>query len=285
MMKLYSLKPNSKPLSFYLRRSTYVHVALIALTLSGSKIAFDLAQKERDKNLELIQASVRVDMVAMPTHTLNELKNMSSGVEEAKKEEPTKAPEPIVPTAEKVEEKIEAKEPEPKMVEKDPVPSLEEASKAKRVDFLSKLKKIGSKKVESEGNQKAEKGLYGEKSTDLKNLVLSGNKLNKGVAMYGDGGATNMTAYQTYAVRLTTLVKPHWKLPSYLLEKNLKCRVRVWVALNGEVTRAAIYQSSGDQEYDQRAIEAIQSASPFPVVAEDISKKVQNGDIVLGFPL
>jgi colicin import membrane protein len=284
-MRLYSLKPYSKPLAFYLRRSTYFHAALIVLTLSGSKIAFEIARSEREKNLELIQASVRVDMVAMPTHTLNELKNMSSGVEEAKKEEPTKSPEPIVPTTEKVEEKVEPKEPEPKVVEKDPVPALEEASKVKRMDFLSKLKKIGSKKVESEGNQKAEKGLYGEKSTNLKNLVLSGNKLNNGVAMYGDGGATNMTAYQTYAVRVTTMVKPHWKLPSYLLEKNLKCRVRVWLAMNGEVTRSAIYQSSGDQEFDQRAIEAIQSASPFPAVAEDIGKKVLNGDIVLGFPL
>lgn len=284
-MKLYQLKPNTKPLAFYLRRSTYVHVALVALTLSGSKIAFEISRAEREKNLELIQASVRVDMVAMPTHTLNELKNMSSGVEEAKKEEPTQSPEPEVKEASKVEEKVEPKEPEPKVAEKDPVPALEEASKAKRMDFLSKLKKIGSKKVESEGNQKAEKGLYGEKSTNLKNLVLSGNKLNNGVAMYGDGGATNMTAYQTYAVRVTTMVKPHWKLPSYLLEKNLKCRVRVWLALNGEVTRAAIYQSSGDQEFDQRAIEAIQSAAPFPTVAEDIGKKVLNGDIVLGFPL
>lgn len=282
-MKLYTPKLDSKPLSFYLRRSTYVHVVLVVLTLSGSKIAFEIAKTEREKNLELIQASVRVDMVAMPTHTLNELKNMSSGVEEAKKEEPSKAPE-VEAKAEKVEEKVEAKE-EPKVAEKDPVPSLEEASKAKRMDFLSKLKKIGSKKVDTDGNQKAEKGLYGEKSTDLKSLVLSGNKLNKGVAMYGDGGATNMTAYQAYAVKVTTMVKPHWKLPSYLLEKNLKCRVQIWLSKNGEVTRSAIYQSSNDQEFDQRAIEAIRSAAPFPEVAEDISNKVQNGSIVLGFPL
>lgn len=285
-MKVYSPKFAGKPFPFYLRRSTYVHIALVIVTLTGSKVAFDIAQSERNKNLELVQASVRVDMVAMPTHTLNELKNMSSGVEEAKKEEPAKAEEkPVV--AEKVEEKIEPKEPEPvaKVEEKDPGPTLEEASQAKRQDFLSKLKKIGSKKVESEGNQKSEKGLYGEKATDLKSLVLSGNKLSKGSQMYGDGNATNMTAFQAYAARLPMLVKPHWRLPSYLLSKNLKCRVRVWLNMNGEVTRAAIYQSSGDNEYDQRAIESIRSASPFPVLSEEFGRKVQDGDIVLGFPL
>lgn len=276
-------KFNHPAFNFYLRRSGYIHIALVACTLISGKVAFDLQRAEREKNLELIQASVRVDMVAMPTQTLNELKNLSSGVEEAKKEEKTE----IVKEAEKVVEKVEPKE-EPKVVDKTPDTSeaFQEAQAAKkRQNFLSKLKTIGNKKVESEGTQKAEKGLYGDKESALKNLVLSGNKLSKGTAMYGDGSAGDMTAFQAYASRLPDFVRPHWKLPSFLMDKNLKCRVRVWLNPNGEVARAVVYQSSGDTEYDQRAVEAVKAAAPFPALKEEFGKRAQNGDILLGFPL
>ena len=284
-MKVFTTpKFNHPGFNFFIRRSTYVHLLIVLSTLTGGKIAFDIKQKERDRNLELISASVRVDMVAMPTNTLNELKNMSSGVEEAKKE--SKAPEIV--------EKAVVKEKEPpteKIVEKDDptdkTEALQEAQVKKRLNFLSKLKKIGDKKVVApkEGTQKAEKGLYGEKDTALKNLVLSGNKLSKGTQMYGDGNAAEMTAFQAYASRLPDLVRPHWKLPSFLMDKNLKARVRVWLNMSGEVTRAVIYQSSGDSEYDQRAVDAVKSAAPFPVLKEDFGKRALNGDILLGFPL
>lgn len=276
-----------KKLPFYLRRSTYIHIALFSLTLIGGKVITEQQEKLREKNMELVQASVRVDMVAMPKYTLNELKNLSSGVEEAKKEEPTPTveakkeevkPEPVK------EEPKESKE-EPKVAEKEPTPSFEEAAKLKRQDFLSKLKQIGNKKIKSEGNQKAEKGLYGEKNTNLKQLVLAGNKLSKGVQMYGDGNSGDMTAFQAYAARLPDLVRPHWRLPSFLMDRKLKCRVRVWISSNGEVARAEVYQSSGDSEYDHRAVEAVKATSPFPRLSEEFAKRGLSGDILLGFPL
>ncbi len=287
-MKVYENRTfMDKKLPFYLRRSTYIHIALFSLTLIGGKVITEQQEKLREKNMELVQASVRVDMVAMPKYTLNELKNLSSGVEEAKKEEPTPTveakkeevkPEPVK------EEPKESKE-EPKVAEKEPTPSFEEAAKLKRQDFLSKLKQIGNKKIKSEGNQKAEKGLYGEKNTNLKQLVLAGNKLSKGVQMYGDGNSGDMTAFQAYAARLPDLVRPHWRLPSFLMDRKLKCRVRVWISSNGEVARAEVYQSSGDSEYDHRAVEAVKATSPFPRLSEEFAKRGLSGDILLGFPL
>ncbi len=284
-MRIFELpKFNHPRFGFYLRRSGYIHIALVAATLISGKIAFDIQKETRDKNLELIQASVRVDMVAMPTQTLNELKNLSSGVEDAQKEEKAPVAEKVVEKA--VEEKVEPKE-EPAQASKtpDPTEAFQEANAKKRKDFLSKLKTIGNKKVDSEGTQKAEKGLYGDKDSALKDLVLSGNKLNKGTAMYGDGGGGDLTAFQAYASRLPDLVRPHWKLPSFLMDKNLKARVRVWLNMSGEVTRAVVYQSSGDTEYDQRAVEAVKAAAPFPALKDEFGKRAQNGDILLGFPL
>lgn len=271
-----------KQFPFYVRRSTYVHVALFLLTLIGGKIVIEQQERIRNANIELVQASVKVDMVAMPKYTLNELKNISSGVEEAKKEEVTPAMEEkkiekeVVPEPEKTEAKVE---------DKDSGPAFEEANKKKRQSFLDKLKQLGNKKIKSEGTQKAEKGLYGDKSTDLKQLVLAGNKLSKGTAMYGDSNSAEMTAFQAYASRLPDLVRPNWRLPSFLLEKKtLKARIRVWLSANGEVSRAEVYQRSGDDEYDQRAVEAVKSTS-FPPLSEEFSKRGQNGDILLGFPL
>jgi TonB family protein len=279
-------KLNQPSFNVYLKRSTIIHVLLFATTLISGKVILDISKNERDKNLELIQASVRVDMVAMPTQTLNELKNMSSGVEEAKPEEKTPAivektvakEEPAEPKAEPKEEKVDPS---------DPNEAFQDAQAKKRQDFLSKLKTIGNKKIDApkENTQKADKGLYGEKDTALKNLVLSGNKVVKGTQMYGEGNATEMTAFQAYASRLPDLVRPHWKLPSFLLGKNLKARVRVWLNLNGEVTRAIVYQSSGDNEYDQRAVEAVKAAAPFPAIKEEFGKRALSGDILLGFPL
>ena len=49
-----SREPNfGKGLPFYLRRSTYVHVALFSLTLIGGKVIIDQQQKLRDKNMEV----------------------------------------------------------------------------------------------------------------------------------------------------------------------------------------------------------------------------------------
>ncbi|NOT78738.1 MAG: TonB family protein [Bacteriovoracaceae bacterium] len=283
MKSLVASKFTHPAFTFYLRRSTYIHLVLVVVSLLGGKLAFDIGQATREKNLELIQASVRVDMVAMPKYTLNELKNLSSGVEEAKPEEVTPEVQKVETKVEsKVEEKIEA------ATKVDNSIAFEEAAAAKkRQDFLSKLKSLGNKKIESnpKAQQKAEKGLYGENESALKNLVLSGNKLSQGSQMYGDGGGAELTAFQAYASRLPDLVRPHWKLPSFLMDKNLKCRVRVWLSLSGEVTRATVYQSSGDTEYDQRAIEAIKAAAPFPVLKEEFGRRALNGDLLLGFPL
>ncbi len=275
----------NKSFPFYLRRSTYIHVGLFLFSLAGGKMAYESSRLLQEKNLELIEASVRVDMVAMPKHTLNELKNISKGVEEIKKEVVTPEPSNEKNEVPKEDVKAEAKPEIKEAVQKDKSPTFEEEGKLKRQNFLSKLKSLSSKKVVESTVEKMDKGLQGEKSTNLKQLVLAGNKLNKGVQIYGEGNNSNLGAFQAYAAKLPDYVRPHWKLPSFLLDKQLKCRVRVWIGMNGDITRAEIYQSSGEAEYDQRAIDAVKEASPFPKLNEDFGKRGLNGDILLGFPL
>lgn len=303
MKDLKSSQSKIKSLGFFVRRSSAVHVAIVLLALVGSKIAINRAEDLKNSNLELIQASVRVDMVAMPTHTITELKNISSGRPDAAPEVKSDTKEEIKEevkeeTKEEVKEEVKAEAKEESGI--DPVVAFEEAAAAKkakeqkeaeqkRKDFLNKLQKISKKEVaqpKKPAKEKAkESGLGGAAESALKNLVLSGNKLSKGTAITGDGSGAALTAFQEYASRIPDFVRPHWTLPSYLLDKELQCRIRVWLNNSGEVVRTSVYQSSGDTEYDQRAISAVKSASPFPELKQEYGQRAQNGDILLGFPL
>jgi TonB family protein len=260
---------NEKKFPFYLRRSFYIHCALASLGLLGGKIVLTQQQKLQDQNLELIRASVRVDMVAMPEQTLEELKTMTADTpaSEVKKEEI------------KVEPKAEVQEvtkTDTKEIEKPDVNSAEDRHQS----FLMKMKHLSGRKISKPSSTSKV-----SETQELKQLVLAGNRLSKGTETYGNSQGADQTAFQVYVSRLPQKVKPYWRLPSFLLDKKLKCRVRVWIAMNGMVARAEIYQSSGDRDYDQKALDAVNSASPFPQLSDDFGKRALNGEILLGFPL
>ncbi|MCK6594561.1 MAG: cell envelope integrity protein TolA, partial [Bacteriovoracaceae bacterium] len=277
----------ARSFNFYLRNSFLVHTGIVLLSLMTGKVAFDLQENLKEKNLELVQASVRVDMVAMPKHTLKELQNLSAGTEDAKKEEAPVQEETAKKPDEKSIEDESAKEESAKEAEELALLEVKKIKdeELKKKNFKEMLKKLSNKKVDSDGVAKTEKGLNGKEKSALKELVLAGNRVSKGVSIYGSGSQAEMTAFQIYIAKLPELIKPQWKLPSFLLNKGLKCRVRVWLNNDGTLRRAEIYQSSGDQEYDHRAIQAVERAAPFPKLSDEYGNRAQNGDIVLGFPL
>jgi TolA protein len=261
---------------FYLRRSFYIHCALGALTLVGGKIVITEQLKLRNENLKLIRASVRVDMVAMPTQTLEELKAMTP--ENQATLEPAK-----------VETKAEVKEEVKEVAKAAPKNDVQEIAKAeadKRQDFLAKLKKLSGKKI-----TKAKTQTPSAEDQQLKKLVeagkvLAGNKLSKGTEAYGDRNNEELTFFDAYKARVAQKVKREWRLPDYLLKnKELKCVVRVWTDMSGYVTKTEIYRTSGNPEYDQRATDAVKKVSPFPALSEEFGKRALNGEILLGFPL
>lgn len=269
-----------RSLAFYTRRSFYVHLTLVCSLLLLTK-AYDVVQtKILNRNLKLIEASVRVDVVAMPKYTLKELQNLSEGVENGNDNKNAENLKQVEAKEEKVAEK-----PTEEVKEQSTDESLtfnKEGKQTERKSFLNMLQKVSKEKVEG---QKNKQGLYGKEQGGLKELILQGNKLSRGTLMYGDSNGKEMTEFQVYLGRLPQIIRPHWKLPSFLLDKKLRCRVRIWLAPSGELIRAEIYQTSGDDEYDQRAVEAVRIASPYPQISKEYAQMAQNGEILLGFPL
>jgi len=271
----------------YLKKSFLAHLVLLIVFIFGSQAVLKMNKVRREQNISIVEASVRVDVVAMPTHTLQELKNISSGELEVKKEETLgneslKKESDSLPSDKNLEEKSNTED----FLKEGKNNQKADNHEEKKKSFLGKLKEIGKKKVDGANEAKdTNKGLNGEKASSLKELALAGNKLSSGVAIYGSGQASDGSVFTQYISKLPDRVRVNWKLPSYLLDKKLKCRIQVWLKDDGSIAQLEVFQTSGDPEYDQRAIEAVKRSSPFPKLSPEISKRAMNGDIVLGFPL
>lgn len=260
----------SRPLQWYTQLSLGMHALIVVGLIILSWMSGKMLEERRKKNLQLVQASVRVDMVAMPRLTVKELKALGPAVTQPEAEAPSKTA--AAPTVE------EASGPEFQVAKK-------------KLSFSEMLKqraqqRIKKKVIKTKDNSRVDGGdRRSFNNADLKKLVIAGNKLSTGVALVGSNGGEAGSAFSAYITQLPELVRPHWRLPSYLLEKDLKCRIRIWISESGDLLKAEIYEGSGEAEYDQKALDAVRQSAPFPPQEDSFKHRGINGDILLGFPL
>lgn len=274
---LYHHSYDEEGLTSYALRSLFAHAAFIGLGVLLT-ISFDFLSPPSlsEENVKLVEASVRVDVVAMPKMTVKELQALQkqatqSGTGPAKKVEKKSAPAKV----EKVADDSRA-------------PVLNDSKKAPSVSDI--LNRAASQKAEAlptgQQEEAREEGISKEARDRLKSLVAAGNKISQGASISGAGNsAEQLTAFNSYISQLPELVRPNWRLPSYLMDKELRCRIRIYLSEDGDLMKAEIYESSGNEEYDQRALKAVRQSSPFPPLESSISSRAINGEILLGFPL
>jgi TonB family protein len=258
-----------KSLNYYYKGSTFAHVLLFGAFVAMGFFFKNQMDKVRDYNLKLVQSSVKVDVVAMPEMSVQELKSLQGQMGAAQQESSE--------TTRVIEEKKEEITEDSYKVEKKKS-SFQDMLKqySKKVDNkIAKAKKIDESKYKAKDNFNTSK---------LKNLVLAGNKLSKGESLVGGKSVTETTEFEKYASVLPDLVRENWSIPSYLAEQELQCRIRIFINNSGRLTKASIHESSGNQEYDLRALEAVKKTS-FPIPPKKISKAIRDGSILLGFPL
>ncbi|MBP9674269.1 MAG: TonB C-terminal domain-containing protein [Bacteriovoracaceae bacterium] len=216
------------------------------------------------KTLEKIETAIRVDVVAMPKLTLQELRTLKEATDSqpeslpAEKIEPSLASHKVNTSDFKVESKF---------------------SKKDSVKLGALLKKTAGKK---------DKSTHSKKNTQTKKwekIVYMGNQISKGSASVGQTATASQALFEAYLGTLPEQIKPYWKLPTHLLSQKLKCHIRLFISSQGEIIRTEIVVKSGDLDYDKRALQAIQMASPLLKPPEGIEKRLLSGDIVLGFPL
>lgn len=255
--------PKVHGLSFYSVQSLGIHILFFAVAMLFAKFTWDALKLQREENIQLVQSSVRVDVVAMPELTVKELKIFEPQAEEA-----------VVETQPEQVKEPETKPDQPEFVEE-----------KKQQDFASMLKNLSQKKVQEKPAKKNDtKPKNNFDSSKINKLVAAGNKLSAGSALVGGESVAADSEYGRFLSSMPEAVKPYWKLPSYLSTQELKARVRVYIRADGSLIKAELYESSGVSEYDQRAMEAVRQAkfSPLP---EGYSSRGISGEIVLGFPL
>lgn len=253
-------------------RSLILHALILAAIMLSSKIFQKVVETRKNANIRLVESSVRVDVVAMPKMTLKELKAIGSVPLNNGEEAP---PEPKAKTPDLNDSKTEFQKTAKKKNFMDMLKNMAKKD-------VPKAKKQAKKKVKKAGSGKSNSA--GLSDSELKQLILAGNKLSKGSSITGGTGGS-ADAFTQYISSLPDMIRPRWKLPSYLMDQDLKCRIRIFLNPTGRLLRAEIYESSGNPEYDRRALEAVKGSSPFPELAESFKSRGINGDIVLGFPL
>lgn len=240
-----------------------VHVLFVgAFAALSLLLGLEFFSSEKYEDIELIQSAVRVDVVAMPKLTVQELKNM----------------EPQAPAADTEDEAPKAADAQ--------ASSEVEFKTEKKVELSSLLSSLSSRKVEKAKKRKDQKDKGPALSAkELNSLVMEGNKVSKGQALVGDSLGAAQSDFADYVAAIPGHIRPFWKLPSYLLEKELKARIRVFISENGKIIKTQIYESSGVAEFDRRALEALNKAGILPVPEKSIRSRLAAGQVVLGFPL
>ncbi|MFA5584649.1 MAG: TonB family protein [Bacteriovoracaceae bacterium] len=255
-----------------------VHALLIIFAVLTTKFLLGPSSK-RSLEIEIIQSSVRVDVVGMPKFTAQELREMQKNAAPA---EPESVPEEAAPAvAESPKEEIK----EDVIKEGDLV--IEEQKKQN--DFQNLLSNYSSKKVKrKEAKPQPKKAantvVSGQGSKIIDGLILEGNKVSAGSALVGDITSETSSEFSAYVQGMPERVRVNWRLPSYLMDRDLKCRIKVFLNNNGQLIKTEIVESSGVEEFDTRALNAIKEAS-FPPPSKEVGIRLSTYGIILGFPL
>ena len=285
--------------SFFILSFT-IHVLILILVYAIDSSFLNSNKSDTKK----ISSYVRVDVVSMPTLSMRELKKLNldnkfkkvrvSKLKKNKNEKEISNPQikkkhdvVEIPKNNELKERSHKKQ----QVEKRFI------IKQEKNNVLDLVKNLGSKKVKTLRTRN--KINYGKNSNIkigrknkniIKNLLIEGNKISKGESLI-DGDTLsneeiNLKAFKDYIEKVRALVKEYWKLPEYLKDRaDVRCRIQIFISTNGDLLRLHVYESSGNEEYDKRALQTVERAAPFPSVSLKIRERVLNGDLILGFPL
>ena len=253
----------------YLLGSILFHLVFLGFFLFLPQSIRELLLGSRDQ--KVIREFVQVDLVGMPKFTIKELKKLAPEVDISKEA----AKEPSRESPIKNDSEID------KASNSKPQKSLE--------NFFSSMskKKLPSykKKKETSGKRNLNKESSIRRIGKLERLALEGNSLSRGAVSVGENTGFSDDDYQIYISGIPSQVRPFWSLPSYLSDKNLRARVKLRIDGGGRVISLELIESSGVEEFDQRALQSIKSVKIFTTPSKSIRELLAIKGVILGFPL
>ena len=216
-----------------------------------------------DSDLE-VPDSIRVDMVALPDKKPAELPAPSAPEPPAKPEPPKPAPQP------------EAK-PQPKVAETKPAPVVvkpeapkvnlektrkDQASALKRLEALDRLERM----EKQASTPKAAPSNPVMTNQPTQSSVVRGNQVSAGSALSGLARAD----HQSYLSSVQSFMKRHWNLPQWMANAKYSARAKIYIDSGGNVTKRLLIRSSGNADFDDRVLAAVDASSPLPKPPSDL---------------
>ncbi|OGT32887.1 MAG: protein TolA [Gammaproteobacteria bacterium RIFCSPHIGHO2_02_FULL_39_13] len=135
--------------------------------------------------------------------------------------------------------------------------AVEKIEKAKQAEKAQKLKaaKLAAKKQQTQKLLTEQKKLQQammqqQMNTEAKNVSAAVSQAQQG-------------AIDQYKAQILALIQSNWRIDQ--VNSQLKCIYTVALAPDGTVLSIALTQSSGNQDLDQSAKQAIEQSSPLPV--------------------
>ncbi len=278
----------------YIAVSAVIHIFIISLSSGFYKCSNDEI---------ILPPSVQVDLIAPdfkpatqpqlpekptpepPPETVSEPEKQLPDKEEPKKQGPTVDLEQEKKKKEEAKKKKLAEE--KKKAEKRKKAELEKKRKAEKKKKEEERKKQEQRKKQAQKvQQKQNEALNKLKQNEaLKKLQqkaqpATGKRLNPGTSFSG----LDSIQFQKYYGEIKDHLFNNWSLPQWLSELNLKAQALVVLDGNGYVVKREIIQTSGNANFDNTVLSAIDRASPFPVAPSRLKDKVENKEIVFGFP-
>ena len=205
--------------------------------------------------------AIRVDVVGLP-----------------KKMQPEKL-EPPAPVA----------EPPKPVAPAPPPPVAQEPAKPKapvmpkKIDHATAEKQALDKLKAMEAMEKFKKETRSAKAKPTIKMtatVVAGNQLAQGNALTG----LEKIEYDRYFDQIKNKIDAQWSIPQWLADADLKAQVLVVVDEHGYVMKKVFRKTSGNEVFDAKVMEAIETSSPLPPPPERLKALLSTSGIVLNFP-
>lgn len=224
-----------------------------------------------------LEDAVRVDIVALPDKKSAEIPNLPPPVAPApSKSEPKEQPAPKVeapkPEAAKAPPKPEAPTVDLNRTKRD------QAAALKRLEALERIERM--ERQQKAAQQPATKSRAAERGEAAPSQIVKGNQTSQGNALKG----LQRLEHRGYLANVQQQVKRYWALPNWMVNQKYSARVRIWVDSGGNIIKKQMIRASGNPEFDERVMAAIESAGKLPEPPVDLVNVLTVDGLDADFP-
>jgi colicin import membrane protein len=241
----------AEPLSKSVVLSLLAHATLVLIFLVRGFLA--------PTEMMNLQDSIRVDIVGLPE------KQQSLPEKAAAPAPAPKAPPPVAAKAKPKPEPVKPKAPEAPKVELNHKKNLAKSQK----NALNEIKAMA-----------ALDKIKNEVSTKPSAKPVKGNQVNAGSSLTG----LEKIDFDRYFHSVEERIRQNWSLPEWLINSPLRAQVLVLIDENGGVIKKQVLKSSGNSEFDERMLDAVEKSAPFPAPPDRLRSTLGMKGIVFNFP-